>query len=81
MADLQVEEERKEETEEEGGGEGTHLVFHPLPQQTCKQCEEVINQGINKTLCHYEISALNDCGFLSKSDDPFCPMTAEPLQL
>ncbi len=34
--DLQVEEEGEEETEEKDEGEGTHLVFHPLPQQTCK---------------------------------------------
>lgn len=31
--DLQVE-EGEAETEEKGGGEGTHLGFHPLPQQT-----------------------------------------------
>lgn len=70
MADLQVEEEGEEETQEKGGGEGTHLVSHPLPQQTCKQCKEVINQGINKTLRHYEISDDN-CGFYERAATHF----------
>ncbi len=37
MAGLEEDEQGEEDTEEKGGGEGTRVVFHLLPQQTCKQ--------------------------------------------
>lgn len=47
--DLQAEEESEEETEEKGGGEGTHLVVHLLPQQTCEHWREKVVNGTSNT--------------------------------